>query len=261
MMKKLDDMTIKDAFMFAAAMTYEDVAKDVLAVILDQEIKEVHVVTEKSLQYHPDFKGIRLDVLIEEDGRDRRFDVEMQVKKYKNLPKRSRYYHSQIDLDSLLTGNDYMELPDSFVIFLCDFDPFDDDLYKYTFDSICQENGTLLNDGRQTIFLNSHGKNNTDISENLRLLLDFIRSPIENSLPSDSTIVKKLKDTVSSIKYDREWRLKYMQFQEMLREERAEGRAEGFAEGLALGRKEEIEKRLAAEREVERLKKLLAEKE
>ena len=35
-----------------------------------------------------------------------------QRKKLQELGKRSRYYHSQIDMELLLTGSDYAQLPD-----------------------------------------------------------------------------------------------------------------------------------------------------
>lgn len=53
-----------------------------------------------------------------------RINVEMQAVSHAALGKRARYYHSQIDMDLLETGKEYVELPDSYVIFICDFDPF-----------------------------------------------------------------------------------------------------------------------------------------
>ena len=66
-----------------------------------------------------------------EDGTRRRFNVELQVKDNKNLPRRSRYYHAQLDMDALVTGIDYNELPDTYVIFICDYDPMDSLFYRY----------------------------------------------------------------------------------------------------------------------------------
>ena len=40
------------------------------------------------------------------------------------LGKRARYYHSQMDMDILASGQEYKELPPAYVIFVCDFDPF-----------------------------------------------------------------------------------------------------------------------------------------
>ena len=79
-MKKLQDLTIKDAFMFAAVMSDAEQCKLLLALILEMDILEVDVVAEKSLSYHPEYHGVRLDVLAEERGMHRRFNVEMQVK-------------------------------------------------------------------------------------------------------------------------------------------------------------------------------------
>ena len=39
----------------------------------------------------------------------------------KIIPKRSRYYHDQTDMDALLAGDSHENLPDTFVIFICDF--------------------------------------------------------------------------------------------------------------------------------------------
>ena len=113
-------ITIKDAFMFAAVMSDAEQCKLLLALILEMDILEVDVVAEKSLSYHPEYHGVRLDVLAEERGMHRRFNVEMQVKTETALSKRSRYYHAQMDMDALLTGESYDRLPDTYVIFICD---------------------------------------------------------------------------------------------------------------------------------------------
>ena len=77
---------------------------------------------EKSIVYHPEYKGVRLD-LYAEDENHTHYNVEMQVKKKAALGKRSRYYHSQMVMEALESGEDYETLPDTFVIFICDFDP------------------------------------------------------------------------------------------------------------------------------------------
>ena len=46
-------------------------------------------------------------------------------------------------MELLLTGMEYGNLPDAYVIFVCDFDPFYKKKYKYTFDTICKEDGTV----------------------------------------------------------------------------------------------------------------------
>ena len=108
MKRTLQELTIKDPFMFAAAMSDEAQCRTLLSIILKMEILDVSVITEKTIAYHPEYHGVRLDVLAIETGTKRRFNVEVQVKDNKNLPKRSRYYHAQLDMDALLTGIDYL---------------------------------------------------------------------------------------------------------------------------------------------------------
>ena len=52
----------------------------------------------------------------------------MQVAPKRNLPKRSRYYQGMIDLNSIEKGAKYNALKKSFIIFICMFDPFNEDL-------------------------------------------------------------------------------------------------------------------------------------
>ena len=77
--------------------------------------------------------------MIADDENQTHYNVEMQVLRKKHPGKRSRYYHSQIDMELLRTGMEYGLLPDAYVIFICDFDPFYKKKYKYTFDTICKE--------------------------------------------------------------------------------------------------------------------------
>ena len=97
MSKNFQDLTIKDAFMFAAVMSDEKQCQRFLELVLETKILAVSVIAEKSLEYRPDYHGVRLDVLAEEAGQRRRFNVEMQVKRKPDLPWRSRYYHSQLE--------------------------------------------------------------------------------------------------------------------------------------------------------------------
>lgn len=72
------------------------------------------------------------------DENKTRYNVEMQIEKKPALGKRSRYYQSQMDMEMLLIGEDYVELPNTYVIFICDFDPFWEGKYRYTFRTKCE---------------------------------------------------------------------------------------------------------------------------
>lgn len=115
--KRLKELTIKDNFMFGAVMMDEDNCKGLLERVLEIPIDRVDVSKEKSIVYHPEYKGVRLDVYAK-DEKQTRYNVEMQVERKSALGKRSRYYQSQMDMEMLLTGEDYTELPNIYVIFI-----------------------------------------------------------------------------------------------------------------------------------------------
>lgn len=73
-------------------------------------------------------------------------------------------------------GKDYEQLPASYVIFICDFDPFGLKRYLYSFERLCLEDNKLrLQDGSRTIFLNTRGENKEDVPNELLHFLTFIR--------------------------------------------------------------------------------------
>ena len=230
MRKKLQDLTIKDAFMFAAVMSDAEKCRCLLELVLEMRILEVQVIPEKTITYHPEYHGVRLDVLAEEERTRRRFNVEMQVKSQIALVKRSRYYHAQMDMDVLLSGKSYDRMPDTYVIFICDFDPIGAGLYRYRMQNVIQETNEPLKDGNKTIFLSTKGTNEADVPAELVQFLQYVGHP-ENSTMAKSNFVRDLQDQVEAIKRNREWEGEYMLLEEMMREERQEGRQEGRLEG------------------------------
>lgn len=232
--KQLKELTLKDNFMFGAVMIEEENCKRFLELALGFPIERVNVSKEKSIVYHPEYKGVRLDVYAK-DERNTRYNVEMQVASKPELGKRTRYYHSQIDMELLLSGSDYTELPDVFVIFICDFDPFGSQKYRYTFERQCEEDSDLrLQEGCKTIFLSTSGNNDWEVSGELVKFLNFVKADLsESETDYEDDFVKKLQESIRRIKSDREMEERFMIFEEMLRDERAEGKAEGRAEGKA----------------------------
>ena len=208
--KTLQDLTIKDNFLFGAVMSVEENCKGFLEMVLGFSIAQVVVSKEKSIVYHPEYKGVRLDIYAEDENHTH-YNVEMQVKKKTALGKRSRYYHSQMVMEALASGEDYETLPDTFVIFVCDFDPFGEHLYCYTFGNECREK---------------------KVPAELVRFLKFVTADLEESEEDfQDKLVKRFQETIHNIKADREMGERYMIFEEMLREEKQEGRQEGLLEG------------------------------
>ena len=132
-------------------------------------------------------------------------------------------------MEALESGEEYETIPDTFVIFVCDFDPFGKELYCYTFQNECKEDRNVkLEDGCCTIFLSTQGKKEELVSPDLVRLLKFVMADLEESEGDfGDELVERFQKTIREIKADREMGGRYMIFEEMLREEKQEGRIEG----------------------------------
>ena len=240
--KKLQELTINDNFMFGAVMMDEENCRRLLEISLGFPVAHVAVSKEKSIVYNPEYKGVRLDDTANDEA-GTHFNVEMQAIEKPALGRRSRYYHSQIDMELLLSGRDYSKLSDAYVIFICDFDPFGNKKYRYTFDYRCAEvDELLLKDGGHTIFLSTRGINESEVPVPLVKFLKFVGANLKDSTKDyQDDYVRKLQNDVHEVKLSREMRERYMILQEMLREERTEGREEGREEGLAIGKRKMAE--------------------
>ncbi len=187
--------------------------------------QERHCVLES--EYH----GIRLDVYAKDEN-NTRYSIEMQVRTTP-VEKRSRYYHSQIDMDLLLKGAPYEQLPDVYVIFICDYDPFGERKYCYTVDSVNRETQKSYEDGNHTLFLNTVGENKDDVAPELARFLDFVHADLASSTDDfGDAYVKQLQASVKDVKASREMEGRFMVLEEMLRQEHRDGYEEGLQEGL-----------------------------
>lgn len=81
--KKFKELTIKNNFMFGAVMCNPDNCKELLEMILQIPIERVEVSKEKSIVYHPEYKGVRLDVYAK-DEKNTHYDVERIMISYQN---------------------------------------------------------------------------------------------------------------------------------------------------------------------------------
>lgn len=181
------------------------------------------------------------------------------------LTRRARYYRSQMDMDLLLTGHAYEDLPDTYVIFICDFDPFDAGYFRYTFENRCLENmNRRLGDGCRCIFLNTCGKNREDVPEALVKFLRYVRADlVESQQDFQDDFIIQLQKSVQKIKQSRAMEERFMTLEELLRDERKSGETEGMARSILflLENKEPVPEpllqKILAERDPNKLKNWL----
>lgn len=83
-------------------------------------------------------------------------------------------------------------MPDTYVIFICDYDPVEDELYHYTIMNWCEENGKHISDGNHTIWLSTKGTNASDEPKALVDFLKYVENP-EESEDTEDSFIKSLK--------------------------------------------------------------------
>lgn len=207
--KKFEELELKDDFMFGKVMSKKSLCKQTLEILLGITIDDIQYSdTQKCIDITYESKSIQLDFYVQ-DNIGTVYDAEMQQqsnKKTENmLPKRSRYYQGVIDLNLIEKGVPYSALNQSFIIFICTFDPFGEGLYQYTFQNTCLENKEiLLGDETTKIFFNTKG-NLKDAPEALRTLLHYIETK-----EAEDDFTKKIDLEVEHIKSNETWRREYM---------------------------------------------------
>ena len=188
-------------------------------------------------------RGVRFDAVVQDDQK-RYYDIEMQVENTGDLGKRARYYQSQIDNETLMKGETFHKLKESFVIFLCAFDPFSYGLRRYQFH---QYEDTIRNLRLDTyshvLFVNSKGTEG-EVSNDLAGIIDVMNQKPNQTNPLASKLMKE----IDYYNQDSEKRRELMDYAARLEDERLigerigekRGRKEGKIEGRIEERKEGV---------------------
>ena len=224
-------------FMFATIMKEnQDICRRVLECILGFEIESIEYVEDQYvLQSYIDNHGVRLDVVAKDTGAI--YDIEMQTVDDDNIPRRMRYYQSQIDVAELKKGEQYETLKDSYVIFICKFDIFGMEEYIYRFENYDAEKSLPLGDGTKKIAINAKGTKG-NISEELRAFIAYINKPEEARQNIQTDLVADIDTKVTETNNDSSWRGVFMKYELDMMKREEKGRKEGIAVGLDRGRRE-----------------------
>lgn len=243
--KPYDELFFTDDFMFYKIMQDEEICTGVIEALLGIKVDKIkYVEGQKTIYPVYTSKGVRLDVYAEDSKRV--FDLEMQTTTNKDLGLRMRYYQSLIDIDHLEKGQNYGELKESYILFICLDDPFNLDEPVYTFKTKCLENVNAdLNDKIIKTIYNVNSSKQSANSQT-RNFLQYLADKKPNS-----KLAQKIDTALSYARRKEPWRREYMtwglaledakeRFKDEARAEGlAEGRATGLAEGLAEGKVKE----------------------
>ena len=236
--KPVDELTFTDDFMFGTVMKNKGICKGVIERLLHINVGKIaYLSLQKTIAPFYESKGIRLDVYVSEPNRV--FDIEIQTSLPPELLKRTRYYQSLMDVDNLLRGQNYAELKESYVIFICLKDPFNGGLPVYTFRNTCSEDGSIFFDDKSyKVFYNVRAYDKEKEVE-LRALLEYL---CERRRTSDFT--ERIDALVEKAKRNERFRSWYMSLNiwkdDLLREGSQAGEKIGFERGMRKGRRDGI---------------------
>ena len=224
--QKLHDVIfVSHDYMFGYVMRNEEICKGLLERLLQIKIERLeYPELQKSITPHYENKGVRLDVYVQDSTRV--FDVEVQNILDDELPTRTRYYQSMMDIDLLLKGKKYSELKECYVIFVCKDDFFGENLPCYSFSNLCHEKLNLeLGDKTHKIIFNASSFSKEKDLER-KSLLEYIKDK-----KSTSDFTKMIDQLVEKTKENQTFRGDYMAWG--LAEQDAEKR--GYNAGIADG--------------------------
>ena len=229
-----EELNITNRFMFNKVMSDAKLCSRVLQSLTGKDVSKVKsLVAEKYLQITEDGRGVRYDVFVE-DSEDVLYDAEMQ--NYDNsgeLPLRTRYYQSMMDLSMMDVGYRFSQLKESYVIFICTFDPFGRGERCYDFSNRSGKKGELsFGDKRTILIYNVMGKSD-ELNEDTNEFLDYVKDGTVGGTLSDS-----LDKAVKDARHNKEWRSEYMMhmanYWDNIDEGKKLGRAEGIERGSAI---------------------------
>ena len=225
--KPLSEQTLMNNYVFSMVMREPKRIKPLLEYNLGKKIKSVRMIEpERTMKEKFESKGIRLDLYVEDiDGVV--YDVEVQTTDQKNLPRRMRYYQGMLDITFFPAGADYNKMRKSYVIFICNFDPYGEERYIYTFQNRCDQNYELLfDDDAIKVVVNTKGTKG-EISPELKEAIIYLdREEVTGPYS------KELDDAVNELKSNEERGQEYMMLMTYGAEQRAAGKYIGFVEQI-----------------------------
>lgn len=191
-------------------------------------------------------KSIRVDILVLfDDGT--LVNVEIQRRDDDDHIKRCRYYGSLITLDSLGKGQHYSEMCPVCIIYITKKDFLGYGKVIYHTKRTIQENGKILNDGLEEIFINAEVDDGSKLSRLMKMMSNV------SYVSDDFSRFKELKESFYDSSNNKGGN-RHMVFTELdknqvyedyqlewLQQGRQEGMQQGRQEGMQQGRQEGIQ--------------------
>ena len=186
----MSDIFMRNVFKQRECLEY------VLQVIMEkQDLKVIEQIIQK------DYKNLQgrsaIMDCVARDSEGKQFDVEIQQDNEGASPKRARYHSGLMDMNTLNPGQDFDELPESYVIFITRDDILGYGFPIYHIDRHIKEADDSFQDEAHIIYVNSRKQEDTELG---RLMHDpHCRNADEMHSPVLAKRVHELKDTQNGV--------------------------------------------------------------
>ena len=181
-----------DDIFFEMLARNSKVCEEMLRTILeDDELKVENVITQACLRNLYE-RSVTLDALcILGDGR--RCNIEVQRCDNDDHMRRVRYNAASITVHESRPGDDFRDVIDLYVVYISEFDLFGEGLTTYHINKVIKENGKVIDDGLNVIYVNTAVDDGTAIAE---LMKCFLQKEVDSpQFPRLSAEVGRLKHT------------------------------------------------------------------
>lgn len=171
----MSDIFMRNVFKKRECLEY------VLQVIMEKQ--DLHVIDQIIQKDYKNLQG-RSAVMdcVARDSTGKQFDVEIQQDNEGASPKRARYHSGLMDMNTLNPGQDFAELPESYVIFITRDDILGYGLPIYHIDRQIKELNEAFQDEAHIIYVNSKKQDDTELGKLMHDLhckkADEMHSPI-----------------------------------------------------------------------------------
>ena len=188
----MSDIFMRNVFKQRECLEY------VLQVIMEkQNLRVIDQVIQK------DYKNLQgrsaIMDCVARDSEGKQFDVEIQQDNEGASPKRARYHGGLMDMNTLNPGQDFDDLPESYVIFITRDDSLGYGLPIYHIDKQIKEVGESFQDEAHIIYVNSRKQEDTELG---KLMHDLhCKDADEMHSPVLAKRVHELKDTQKGVEF------------------------------------------------------------
>lgn len=187
--------------------------------------------------FTPKHRGIRMDVEIQEfETKDESkmpvsiYDLEPNLRRNVHLPRHNRFYQAKIDARHLKSGEEnFVKLPDLYVITITNYDPFGYDYMMYCIKNQCMEISELsYDDGLEFIYFYTGGHKGGN--ESIKAMLNYFQNSRKENAVDEAT--KEINEIVEQVRIQPEVRNEYMTLGDIIDWEREEAAEEAKARQL-----------------------------